>query len=315
MKYGITKLTLGQNPFLDISPDEYREAKVARQNLMEVLDVEEKLNLVLENYVEFERELLSGSLNHMVFSDRDWSSSIGEIHLINRRLINLLTTCRLYMDQVPHNIKSIYGNDVLANAVKQEMSRQYDMNLGYRVLEALRNYVQHRSLPIQRLTHTASRQGEESGVRIRNIVTPSLDVNRLRADGKFKRSVLAELESIGNSVDVKPLVRGYIEAIGRIHLFIREMLTNDITIWESIVLRILDRYRKVSEREILSVAIVISDDSDKITESVMIFEDMIERRRWLRQKNQTLTHFSFHMITSEVEPPTPPNNSFNPTAS
>lgn len=301
MPYGITKLTFGQHPFLDISRDEYESTKVAKHNLVEVLNVEEKLDLILENYVEFERELLEGSLNNMVFSDRDWSSSIQEIHLTSRRLINLLTTCRLYADQVPQNISSIYGNDTSALAVKEEMSRQYDQSLGYRVLTALRNYVQHRSLPIRRVAHTLSREETGSGARIKHTVTPSLNVSRLKEDGKFKPSVLRELEVLGDWVDVKPLVREYIASIGCVHLFVRELLAEDVAAWENTVSQILERYRSASESEVLSVAVVERDDLERIIESVQIFGDIIERRQWLARKNQNLTHFNSQIITSEAQ--------------
>src|SRR5689334_1349030 len=111
MKYGVTKNHIGFKNFLEITSVEFEAAKNAKQNLIEVLGIEEKFNMILENFEEFERELLEISLRHMLFFNFSWSSFQKNSNTISRRLINLLTTCRLYFDQTPHNIKSIYGND------------------------------------------------------------------------------------------------------------------------------------------------------------------------------------------------------------
>jgi len=95
MQYGITKLLIGSNNCLDISQEEFEEAKIAKHSLVEVLSIEEKHNLILDNYAEYESELLGLGLKRMLFSDRNWSSFESEIHIVGRRLINLLTTCRL----------------------------------------------------------------------------------------------------------------------------------------------------------------------------------------------------------------------------
>ncbi|MBA2501454.1 MAG: hypothetical protein H0V27_01110 [Pyrinomonadaceae bacterium] len=298
MQYEITKLTFGEHPVIDISREEYDGAKVAKRNLLEVLSIEQKMNLILENYVEFERELLNSSLNSMMFYHHDWSSSVGEIHLINRRLMNLLATCWLYRDQIRPSFKSIYGSD---DEVMQEHYRRLTADFGYRVGEQLRNHIQHRNLPIRRITHDASRQEDKFGRRIRHTVALHLDVNRLKEDERFNRSVLKEIEGLGDSTDVKSLIRQYIESIGRVHLFVRDLLAEDVAAWENTVSQILDRYRGASNGEVLSIAVVARNDSGRIAESIQIFEDVIERRRWLTQKNQILTHFSSHIVTSELQ--------------
>lgn len=153
MEYGITKRLIGQPNFLEISREKFDEAKVANESLGETLRIEEKFNIILENYREFESELLSLCLNQAIFSNRTWSSFQNEIHIVNRRVLNLLTTCRLYVDQIPHNINSIYRDKHSTELVEQKMAQEYDSYLGYRVIEALRNYAQHRGLPVFQLQY------------------------------------------------------------------------------------------------------------------------------------------------------------------
>lgn len=301
MRYGITKTVLSCNNFIEVSRDEYETARAAKQKLAEALNIEEKINFVLENYVEYEQELLHSSLDYMMFSGRDWSSSIDEIHTINRRLINLLTTCRLYIDQTKHDINSIFEDASQLESLKREMSREYDSNFGYRVFEALRNYVQHRSFPIHRMGHASKRIETESGIFVKHTVAPRIDVTRLKEDEKFKRSVLNELQGLGDYVDIKPLLRQYIESLARIHTFIRNLLADKVAEWDDVILGIRKLYQPAHGDDLLGLAIVALDESDKITETVYIFDDLIKRRQWLMQKNRLVMNLSLHIITNEVE--------------
>lgn len=302
MRYGITRTTLNCNNLLNISPQEFEDAKDARRNLFEVLSIEEKLNIVLENFAEFEPELIVNSLNQMMFSGRNWSLSMDEIHKVNRRLINLLTTCRLYVDQIPHDLNSIYGdNSTQSLKVVQQMSQEYDTNLGYRVFSALRNYVQHRGLPIQVLNHISKRVEKSSGVFINHLVTVSIEVASLKEAGGFKTSVLKELEAVGKLIDIKPLLRQYIESIGRIHQVIRELLADDVLRWDNTILKIQRLYREAYNEEMLGLAIVAIDNSGGYAETLHIFDDPIKRRQWLMQKNPLIVKYSINNVTSEVE--------------
>jgi hypothetical protein len=45
-------------PFIEISEAEFQTLKCAKESLITVLNIEEKFDAVLENYSEYERELL-----------------------------------------------------------------------------------------------------------------------------------------------------------------------------------------------------------------------------------------------------------------
>lgn len=302
MRYGITKTVLSCNDFIEISREEYENARTAKQKLAEALNIEEKINFVLENYVEYEQELLNSSLDYMMFSGRDWSSFINEIHTVNRRLINLLTTCRLYIDQTKHDINLIFeGDESQLESLKRQMSKEYDSNIGYRIFEALRNYVQHRSFPIHTMGHAARRVEKQSGVLIKYTVAPRIDVARLKEDKKFNRSVLKELQSLGDYIEIKPLLARYIESLAQIHTFIRKLLADKITGWDDTILRIQKLYQQAHGDDLVGLAVVTLDESDRTTETIYIFDDLIKRRQWLMQKNRLVTNLSSRIITNEAE--------------
>ena len=114
MKYTLTTLTSSNQYHVPILYDYFSQLKSAQEFLLEAMYIEEKFNLILENYAEFELELFNYSIRRMLFHDFDWSSTVDKMHSINRKIINLLTTCRLYIDQVSHNIHKIYSSSLSA---------------------------------------------------------------------------------------------------------------------------------------------------------------------------------------------------------
>ena len=138
LRYGITKLTLGDTRFVAISEENYRNIVAARECLFEALFMEEDFDVVVENYLEFEVELLSSATRHMILRNQDYSWFHNERVVIARRITNLLGACESYLDRRRHHLKGMYGdNKSKIDDVEAETNRQYDSRLGYRVMEAL----------------------------------------------------------------------------------------------------------------------------------------------------------------------------------
>jgi len=301
MQYVVRRMTIdGGADYIVVSRAQFEDAKCARKGLLDALSIEEKFDILIENYFEFERDLLEITLRNTLFHEKDWSSFQSEIHLIDRRIINLLTTSRLYLDQLNHQVSSTYGKVSKVQAsLKKKLSDEYDSTRGYRVLDALRNFVQHRDLPVFRLQHGASRKDVAS--KSKRTITPSLSVSRLKDDKSFKKSIIKELELLGDNVDLKPLIRESMEAFGRIHSLVRDSWADDVTRWDKAILELRKLYQDRFGVFDVGLSVVAIDDNGKIDEAASIFEDLIQRRKSLRQKNLAITRFNAEIITSESE--------------
>ncbi|MFC5528716.1 hypothetical protein [Cohnella yongneupensis] len=245
-----------------------------------ILKVEEKLNFLIENYSELEKDIVNVSFNKMIspLYSSDWTLSIGDIHLINRRMINFLTTSRLYLDQISHDIKELDDNPNISNIIENLKRDEYGEVLGYRVLEALRNYVQHRGLPVHIISFNVSKEGDLT----KRVINPFLKVSELRKDGKFKATVLSELEKIDDEADLKLYIRQYISSITRIHSNIREILTENISIWDNEINIAYEMYKeKHGESDSLGISEMYMGFRRNI---VFIMKEPIKRRKWLEQK-------------------------------
>jgi hypothetical protein len=303
MRYGITRMVLGFSGFIELSQEEYESIKVARNSLFQALFLEEKFDLVTENYLEYEVELLSSSARQMLSQNLDYYELHSRRGLISRRIVNLLTTCRLYLDQSIHHLGNIYRADhSKINKIREEKSNQYDTYFGYRVMEALRNYVQHRGFPIHSVRYNEQLVEQTSGSKIMVGITPLIKVSAIEEDKEFKKSVLEEMKKRGDELDIKPLMREYIECLGRIQAKARSLLRNDVLRWEEAVFRAMDLYKDTygSDASLAGLAVAVEADDGTLPESTTIFKEFIERRRELEGKNSLLESLSSCYLTSEV---------------
>src|SRR3989339_681260 len=276
MRYAITKLVLFNKQFIDISESDYQNIKVAKYRLIEALNIEENWELVVENYRDFEMDLLKSSTSNMLFSDYKYSSLVNKLNKINRHLINLLTACRLYVDQIIHQISNIYGiSSFQRDLIKNQMVDEYESEISYRFMEALRNHVQHRGFPIHRIIFNSRRLEENAGGGLLYALTPYIKLEKLYSDGKFKKSVLNEIKEIGNEIDIKLFLRTYIQSLSKVHEKVREVLQKDIPAWEKEIFDVIEQFKNQfpNGHDFLGLAVTAFDERNNMVESVEIFTD------------------------------------------
>jgi hypothetical protein len=108
-----------------------------------------------------------------------------------------LQTCcrrRVYVDQIGHALSSLYGRSAeISDQVAKRRDAESEARLGYRVMEKIRNYVQHRSLPpsIRSPTATFRRKRRICAERRSSPILPWRSCVRiLVSTGRSSRSLL-----------------------------------------------------------------------------------------------------------------------------
>jgi hypothetical protein len=228
MKYALAPIIRSRARPIPLSEDEYQRIARAKDGVIALIGIEQKFDLLLENYVEYENELLGLAVRQEVFHNLDYASFQNEALAVVRRLSNLLSAARLYIDQVKHDLSSIFGkHHEIIDAINKKCSEEYDAALGYRLMETLRNVMQHRSVSGLQLKYATS--SSERGARTR--VVPVLKVASLR-EGGIKASVHKEIAG-KEMASVTEHVRQYIEGISRIHHAVRKGGEKDRQDWEA----------------------------------------------------------------------------------
>ena len=202
MKHILCISLLGNYPEVDLSVEEYKEIVKAKNILLNISGAEEKYEIVLANYRDFENKCLEISNEFMIRNPAGYSDAFNTRLELNIRIVNLLTSVRLYIDRLMPHVRGCMGEDYKAEKeVKKWRSDEYDNNLSYRFMEALRNYVQHRGLPIHLVSHNLKRTPPELDGFFEYTTFVAVDTNRLREDGTFKKTVLKELEEKTDTSD------------------------------------------------------------------------------------------------------------------
>ncbi len=304
-KYALTGRFRGsQDYYAEITEEQFHQIKIARANLFRILSIEDKFNLVLENYAEFEQELLNSSVNEMLFQDNDWLSRMDKFHLINRRLINLLTTFRLYTDQIFHDIHSIYGkNSQQKETIEKQTNLEYDSETkpGYRVMAAIRNYVQHRELAIHSVGHPAYDVNLDERFQVTSkkyTIQVNINIKSLEENG-FKKKIVDELKKYGDSVNIIPLIRQCLDSIGEIRSKVRDLIKFDVSDWDETIQENIKQYSDFTGFSD-GLSLVKLDNLDTMLESYLIFGHFIKRRQFLENKNKYITNYSNRFISSEA---------------
>lgn len=292
-------MVLGRSEVVSLTEVEYEQLLVARRGLLDLLSVEEKYDLLLRNFVSLERAIHEITLTRMVYSKSSWSDFIESMQAVNLEVMNLLSMCRTYIDHMPQHLSAIFGSgSEEQESFKKEVQLEYDSTLGYRVLYALRNYVQHRGLPIHSMSY--NNQWVDERRACSHSVTPFISVEVLEREGDFKKKVLEELKKIGERVDLRLLVLENMSSFARLHKLVRSLVEEKAKQWESSLSGARERFLREHGGELhgLSAVKVESDGQRVCVDS--LFDDMIKRRRHLVTKNGLIVNVEKHFITNRV---------------
>jgi hypothetical protein len=298
VQYSLRRVAPGKLRHVNIRERTFTAVRTANTGLAVVLNLEEKLEFVLGNYTEYENELLHLAVDNLVWARREWSQHRVAKQIVNRRVINLLSTTRMYLDQVQHDL-GVFGADAsAASAVKAASNAEYDSSFAFRVMEALRNHVQHRDLPVHQLTFPLLFDFDVEPMTRRQTAVPVLNPARLTSDRHFKAPVLKELLARGSQVPLTPLIRDYVAAITRVHSVLRQVTDAAVAEWDATI----DGARKYARRVLggdLDGVLLIAEHPGEAMVRSYVFDELALERRALRARTRKLDDLAQSYVASE----------------
>jgi hypothetical protein len=263
-----------------------------------------KFNMLLENYYEHEAHLLNLVLRDSIFSERDYVALQDAVHAVNRRVVNLLSSARLYSDHVAHDLSGLYGSG--SEQIRHFRSRQsseYDSHLAYRTMEAVRNYLQHRSFPIHGLSlvWTIESVGQPGSI-VHHTARPSISAAELRKDGEFKAAVLAELEATGPKIEVSRMIRQYMSCLSRIHAGVRAALASDLETAEATIRKALETGAAELGDTVglAAVRVVECSDGQEEYDAEDVFDDSLKRHAFLVSRTARASDFERMYVSNRA---------------
>ncbi|QVL43787.1 MAG: hypothetical protein KFB92_04095 [Alcanivorax sp.] len=234
---------VGKVPEIEIDSDRYDALQNARSILIGALAIEEKYDLLFSNYLELEKECLSYATECMVKGSLGYAGFATARQSINRRIVNLLTSTRLYIDHIQQNIKLCIEEESAFN-VKSLMSEQYDNNFSYRFMEALRNYVQHCGLAIHRVSTPTRWTSQNDDGELEFGLNVFAEQNVLKESEKFKAAILKEMPE---EVEIIRASRSYVGSISIVHNVLRGAIKSNVAEARKAIQVAIDEYKAVND--------------------------------------------------------------------
>ena len=276
-------------------------------SLTVIASIEECWDNLVQNYIEFEMELIRSAMNSIAVSRDGYHEANQTRLLFSRRLSNLLHSCKSYLDHTPHHLKRL-TTAALDTSFKAATSAAYDESTSYRFMEALRNYAQHRDLPLHGATFDAEwtgrfAHGEQNKGMHRHSSFATIDVEKIRADKGFKVSVLTELANSPDQLDVSILVREYVEKLAQVHESMRTSVRHERDSARAAIRTAIAQYAAANGGDVLGLSVAEFDDTSGSAISYQyIFQDLSDRIQRLIQQNSNLVNLRLCYVSSEITP-------------
>ena len=297
MRYILRKHVIAPVPEVEISAEEYAELEDARKVLASVFAIEEKYEIFISNFLELEKQVLHLAVTNTVRNTLSYSEFFETRSVLNIGLVNVLTAARLYLDQLPQDIRDcVPSNSNAMNLVKERCSTEYDAYFEYRFMEALRNHVQHRGIPI----HFISQEAHWTSFEADGLMEYTVDIltqrRYLAEDKQFKKTTLDE---VPDEVDLKSACRRYVECVSAIHQFARDLIAKIVTSSRASIEVAHNRYAEVySENRLGLTAFAVADGRN--VSSVPLLLEWDDVRIDLQKRNSQLVNLSKRYVTSRA---------------
>lgn len=296
-----------------ISQETYNELKKVHEKLIEVLFIEEKLDILLSNYFELEQTLLDLCLKRSYGNNgENQDNSFDELNLVDRRILNLLASCRMYIDQTAHSLSEIYGEEsekyIIVEGLRDKKTKKRikkgikskicDSHFSYRLMEQIRNYSQHNGLLVSKIIPKdkwiEGKESDSLSLQCQSItITTKIDLleEAMRRE-KIKKSVVEELKILEvEEFDLMNYIRNYIDLIKIIHLEIRKILKEDTEQWSKFYIDLIQKYKihkKETGKTLVSFFRRDANSSEIIEQFDLIQDIIISRCQKLKEKNSNL---------------------------
>ncbi len=286
----------GQFSELEIDQERFEQLKTSRQILFHAFAIEEKYEIIIRNFLELEREATNVSISEMVRNHIEYKDFFDVRLALNIRLVNLLTAVRLYTDQLSSHICSRMQSDENAKTdIKELFSKEYKACFEYRFIEALRNHVQHRGLPVHLVSTKLKWTDLDDGLLEYSLCFSTQKKHLLLDDG-FKNQVLNEMP---DAVNLRVATRIYIEAISRIHKQVRDKIEKNVDSARHVLDKAISDYTVIcTEKPTCPLQAYKHQGKEKIDEFPILtkWDDV---RRELVKRNKELVNLRKRYVSSQ----------------
>jgi hypothetical protein len=252
---------------ITLSADEYADVLHSRSVINESLLIEEAFGYVVDNLLELEATLHRRTVAGICSPASSWAEAMNDVHDISRRVINLLATCRAYVDSTKRRLRDLFGEThALTLQFDDELRETWDRRFEYRLADALRNHALHSSMPIGGVKSQGKVVAESSSSPLQVERTILLMLNdEITENRHVSGRVRREAEAKQDTTDVRALLNIYISLLGQVHLNLRERLKEEVEKATAVVAQALERYAQATRQEEIGIVLRKTGENEQDT--------------------------------------------------
>ena len=292
MRKVLTKAYFGSTDRIDIDDLLYQEAIIARTNLGYISLLEEKFDIMHENFLEFEEciLMLTARTMHFYLTFPDHSHEMRS--LIDRRIINFLASGKMYTEQARNFILKAFGRKSKELITFDETIRNLKENsFGFNFCDYLRDFALHVNNPIYTIGFLGEREETEKGNYVYFCITPFIRLSSLLEDKQLPKEIHKELKlvlGVDDEFEVRPFLETYLAGLGNIQETVRGLIAPDIERWEAVYTTIFNLVKdNFEDKSLTSIFIGNEKANASLSEGYRITQNTIEHRKILVKKNNT----------------------------
>jgi hypothetical protein len=283
----------------ELDQGEFEEIKKARDLCWVALGIEEKFQLVLENFREWEIELLNLSQTFLIWRNSNYDS-MEHRNLLDRRLTNVLSGFRLYIDQTDHEVSMAFGKpSPELERVKKFKNDLYDTHFGYRFCEELRNHAQHCALPVQMISYQQSRAGKTQD-QVQITIAPRMNTTDLDSAERFKKSILEEIKSQGGKIELRQPIRDYIFCLTLLHNELRTVFGSKLTQARRTYSEAVKKFSTMGGFSVEHPRLEALNENAKVDDRVDLITDFLDKLDELHKRNSSVFDISKTFVSNAI---------------
>lgn len=277
----------GCNKEMPIDENTVKKVLTAKDNLITALGVEERYDLLISTYKEFEMYLLSDLLNQIWHKKSGYNGGAEVRCAFTLHMNNYLSSFNSYIKQMYRSLQTLYGKDSEKYTEYLNLIKDLEKNeIDYMIIKELRNYIQHRGTPIHGQSHFSAEIKYNNSDQY--TISNHFYLNRDEIDKKdriFKILADNNIPLRGSKVNIIPYIKKSIRYAGKIQKWYREQLKNDLKNWRKTLQDVIGEH--IYDESYRHCLHLYNENRKKPLES--LFLDFDDRRIMLEKENIAIT--------------------------
>jgi len=298
MKYYLQVLPIGQNTRIGITEKEFHELKQAKDVIKSFFSLTENYRVVVESYKAVEKAKHDAELDHILYSRFGYNDFSDVRVALHSPIVGYLASTRYFRDSTNKILLKILSPTQMESFNKFR-SNICDSTSEFRFIEALRNYVQHRELPIHTVTYHNYVEDKDNIETSDRVSSLSLRATRqtLQEDKKFKKAALEGMPAV---IDIIYCIRFHMEGIWKLYDYLARFHFGEADNARATVLSAIRRF-EANGGNSLGLHAIAQETENIVTEKVPLLLDWDDVRRAAQKKIGNLNNLHKRYITGKIQ--------------